>query len=190
MMIIHTDFSGPFALRTLGTTGLQVTPLSVGCAPLGNMPETFAYEVAEDQALRTIRAIFTGPINFLDTAASYGESERRLGMVIHELGGPPPGFVLVPKADRDLHTGEFTVCFGDQHKTRRQPSQFVDDHAQASFTFAIRGCRIEEVEGAGKYSANRPQGLVFGDFVGKGLRHVAKGRAADTEWGHLQTGCA
>lgn len=107
-MISHTDFSGPFALRTLGTTGLQVTPLSVGCAPLGNMPETFAYEVAEDQALGAIRAIFTGPINFLDTAASYGESERRLGMVIRELGGLPPGFVLATKADRDLHTGEFT----------------------------------------------------------------------------------
>jgi D-threo-aldose 1-dehydrogenase len=109
-MMTETTFLGPFALRTLGTTGLRVTPLSVGCAPLGNMPETFTYEVTEEQALATIRAIFTGPINFLDTAASYGEgeSERRLGMVIRELGGLPPGFVLATKADRDLHTGEFT----------------------------------------------------------------------------------
>lgn len=109
-MTTPTDFSGPFALRTLGTTGLQVTSLSIGCAPLGNMPETFTYEVGEEQALETIRAIFAGPINFLDTAASYGdgESERRLGLVIRELGGLPPGFVLATKADRDMQTGEFT----------------------------------------------------------------------------------
>lgn len=104
------DFSEPVALRTLGTTGLQVTPLCIGCAPLGSMPEAFTYEVAEEQALETIRALFAGPINFLDTAASYGdgESERRLGLVLRELGGLPPGFVLATKADRDLQTGAFT----------------------------------------------------------------------------------
>ena len=96
--------------RALGKTGLMVTPLCVGCAPLGNMPETFAYGVAEEQALATLRAVFASPINFIDTAASYGdgESERRIGMVLRELGGLPVGFVLASKADRDLHTGEFT----------------------------------------------------------------------------------
>jgi len=74
------------------------------------MPETFAYSVAEEQALATIRAIFAGPVNFIDTAASYGdgESERRLGTVLRELGGLPPGFVLASKADRNLQTGEFS----------------------------------------------------------------------------------
>jgi D-threo-aldose 1-dehydrogenase len=74
------------------------------------MPETFAYSVSEEQALTTIRAIFAGPINFIDTAASYGdgESERRIGLVLRELGGLPPGFVLATKADRDLHTGDFS----------------------------------------------------------------------------------
>jgi len=95
--------------RPLGKTGLQVTPLCIGCAPLGNMPETFAYGVAEEQALATIRAIFKSPINFIDTAASYGdgESERRVGLVLRELGGLPAGFVLASKADRDLKTGDF-----------------------------------------------------------------------------------
>src|SRR5258708_5863616 len=96
--------------RSLGTTGLMVSPLCIGCAPLGNMPETFAYEVGEERALATVRAAFAGPINFIDTAASYGdgESERRIGLVLRELGGLPPGFVLSSKADRDLTTGEFT----------------------------------------------------------------------------------
>jgi len=96
--------------RPLGKTGLAVTPLCIGCAALGNMPETFQYSVAEEQALHTIHTIFSGPINFLDTAAAYGdgESERRLGMVLQELGGLPAGFVVATKADRDLRTGEFS----------------------------------------------------------------------------------
>ena len=98
------------SLRPLGRTGLAVPPLCVGCAALGDMPETFAYSVAEEQALATIRSIFASPITFVDTAASYGdgESERRIGIVLRELGGLPPGFILSTKADRNLHTGEFT----------------------------------------------------------------------------------
>jgi D-threo-aldose 1-dehydrogenase len=73
------------------------------------MPETFAYSVAEDHALATLRAVFASPITFVDTAASYGdgESERRIGVVLEEMGGIPPGYVLATKADRDLRSGDF-----------------------------------------------------------------------------------
>jgi D-threo-aldose 1-dehydrogenase len=103
----------PLPRRTLGQTALEVTSLCIGCASLGDMPQTFAYSVGEEQALATIRTIFAGPINFLDTAASYGdgESERRIGLVLREMGGLPAGFVLASKADRNIHTGEFS---GDQ----------------------------------------------------------------------------
>src|SRR5256712_4365138 len=106
----QTEASGPLAQRPLGSTGLHVTPICIGTAPLGSMPETFAYEVPEERALATIRAFFADSLNFLDTAASYGdgESERRIGIVLGELGGLPPGFVLATKADRDLQTGIFT----------------------------------------------------------------------------------
>ena len=99
------DYVSP---RPLGTTGLLVSPLCVGCAPLGDMPKTFAYSVPEEQALAMVRAVFQSPINFLDTAASYGdgESERRIGLVLKELGGLPAGYVLATKADRDLTTDE------------------------------------------------------------------------------------
>ncbi len=106
----QTEAPEPLALRPLGSTGLQVTPICIGAAPLGNMPETFTYEVPEERAQATIRAFFAGPFNSLDTAASYGdgESERRIGSVLRELGGLPAGFVLATKADRDLQTGIFT----------------------------------------------------------------------------------
>jgi D-threo-aldose 1-dehydrogenase len=105
----------PFPLHRLGKTGLRVTTVCVGCAELGNMPETFEYTVPEAQALETLRACFQGPINFLDTAAAYGggESERRIGIVLRELGGIPHKCVLATKADRDLKTGNFS---GDQIK--------------------------------------------------------------------------
>jgi D-threo-aldose 1-dehydrogenase len=79
------------------------------------MPDTFAFSVSEQQALETLRAAFQCPINFLDTAAAYGdgESERRIGKVLAELGGLPPGYVLATKADRSLQTGDFS---GDQIK--------------------------------------------------------------------------
>jgi D-threo-aldose 1-dehydrogenase len=101
--------------RPFGSTGFQVTPLCVGAAPLGDMPETFAYSVPEDQALATVRAAFTSAINFLDTAAIYGfgESERRIGKVIREMGGLPEGFVLATKGDRDPETNSFS---GEQFK--------------------------------------------------------------------------
>ena len=99
-----------FPKRTYGLTGLEVTSICIGCAPLGDMPETFAYSVAEDVALATVRAALASPFNFLDTAASYGdgESERRIGLVLKETGGVPPGVVLDTKADRDLHTGDYS----------------------------------------------------------------------------------
>ncbi len=106
----QTEAFGPLALRPLGSTGLRVTPICIGAAPLGSMPETFAYEVPEERALATVRTFFAGPFNFLDTAASYGdgESERRIGSVLREMGGLPSGFVLATKADRNLQSGTFT----------------------------------------------------------------------------------
>lgn len=102
-VLSQLEASGLFARRPLGSTGLHVTSICIGAALLGNMPEDFAYEVSEEQALATVRAFFAGPFNFLDTAASYGggESERRIGIVLRERGGLPPGFMLGTKADRE-----------------------------------------------------------------------------------------
>jgi D-threo-aldose 1-dehydrogenase len=100
----------PSSRLPLGRTGLSVSPICVGCAPLGDMPETFEYSVSKQRAFDTLHTVFESPLNFLDTAASYGdgESERRIGEVIGEIGGLPEGCVLATKADRDLQTGDFS----------------------------------------------------------------------------------
>jgi D-threo-aldose 1-dehydrogenase len=108
--MVDSSVVDPSSRRTLGSTGLSVSPVCLGCAPLGDMPETFDYEVGEERARETLRTVFESPINFLDTAASYGdgESERRIGEVLKEMGGLPEGIVLATKADRDLTTGDFS----------------------------------------------------------------------------------
>jgi D-threo-aldose 1-dehydrogenase len=75
------------------------------------MPAAFGYEVPEERALATLRSVFDSPINFLDTAANYGdgESERRIGLAIRERGSLPPGFVLATKADRERGTNDFSA---------------------------------------------------------------------------------
>ncbi|MCL4834287.1 MAG: aldo/keto reductase [Caldilineaceae bacterium] len=140
----------PLSLRPLGDTGLQVTPLCVGGAPLGDMPETFAYSAPEDQALATVRAAFASPINFLDTAAAYGngESERRIGIVIAEMGGLPEGFVLATKGDRDLQTGDFS---GEQFKRSIEGSlqRLGLDHLQYVYIHDPEHSTFENVMGPG-----------------------------------------
>jgi D-threo-aldose 1-dehydrogenase len=96
--------------RALGATGLAVTPLCVGGGPLGSMPENFGYDVDADRGIATARRALTGPINFLDTANGYsgGESERRIGAALREIGGLPAGFVLATKVDRDPASGDYS----------------------------------------------------------------------------------
>jgi D-threo-aldose 1-dehydrogenase len=97
--------------RSLGSTGLQVTPLCIGTSPLGNMSTLYGYEVAEERAVATVEAAFDSPVNFLDTSNSYGvdgASERRIGLAIRRRGGLPAGVVLGTKVDPDPRTGDFS----------------------------------------------------------------------------------
>ncbi|MGI9609862.1 MAG: aldo/keto reductase, partial [Acidimicrobiia bacterium] len=83
-------------------------PLAFGTSALGSMPDTYGYEVDDERARATIRAIFDGPANVIDTSRNYGfgRSERRVGEVITEMGGVPDGFVVSTKLDRD-ESGRF-----------------------------------------------------------------------------------
>ena len=112
---------GPLARRPFGRTGLMVPPISVGCAPIGNMPETFGYGVSVADAVATIREALASPIPYIDTAALYGdgESERRVGLALRELGGMPAGAVLQTKQGRDPATDDYS---GETVKRRLERS--------------------------------------------------------------------
>ena len=63
----------------------------------------------KERARQTLRAILTGPANFIDTSRNYGfgRSEERIGAALREMGGKPQGFVLSTKLDRDSETNRF-----------------------------------------------------------------------------------
>ncbi len=109
------------ARKPFGRTGLSVPPIAVGCAPIGNMPEAFAYGVTEDDARATIRAALASPIPFIDTAALYGdgESERRVGLALRDLGGLPANAVLETKQGRDPNDNDYS---GETVKRRMERS--------------------------------------------------------------------
>ena len=113
---------GPISLpkTKLGNTRLAVTKICFGSSGLGDMPATYGYAVDDERAKATVRAIFDGPVNFLDTARLYGfgRSEQRIGDVIRERGGLPKGFVLSTKLDRDPQTNLF-----DASQARRSLEQ-------------------------------------------------------------------
>ena len=96
----------------LGKTRLSVSNLCFGTSGLGSMPDTYGYAVDAQRAHATVKAIFAGPVNFLDSSRIYGEgrSEQRVGDVIRERGGLPKGFVVSTKLDRDFVTGRFDAA--------------------------------------------------------------------------------
>jgi D-threo-aldose 1-dehydrogenase len=104
----------------LGRTKLKVSRLCFGTTSLSSMPDTYGYEVDAKRARDTVRAIFDGAVNFLDTSRIYGlgRSEDLIGQVIRERGGLPEGFVLSTKLDRDPETNRF-----DASQARRSVEQ-------------------------------------------------------------------
>ncbi len=107
----------------IGQTGLTVTPLSFGTSSLGNMPDTYGYAVDEAQARETLRAMFAGPVNLMDSSRNYGlgRSEALIGQVLAEMGGLPEGYVLSTKLDRDMETGRF-----DADRARRSLEESLE----------------------------------------------------------------
>jgi D-threo-aldose 1-dehydrogenase len=99
----------PIEKTPLGRTDLSVSKVCFGTSSLGDMPGTYGYDVSEGRARETVQAIFSSPVNFLDTSRIYGfgRSEERIGDVIRERGGLPEGFVLSTKLDRDPETNRF-----------------------------------------------------------------------------------
>lgn len=111
----------PLARKPFGATGLAVPPIAVGCAPIGNMPEAFAYGVTEEDAVATILAALASPIPYIDTAALYGdgESERRVGLALREVGGLPAHAFLQTKQGRDPKNDDYS---GETVKRRMERS--------------------------------------------------------------------
>ncbi|MEQ4304706.1 aldo/keto reductase [Plantactinospora sp. B6F1] len=82
----------------VGRSTVAVSPLGLGCAPIGNLYRA----VDEAEALATVRAAWECGIRYFDTAPHYGLglSERRLGDALRTL--PRDGYTVSSKVGRLL----------------------------------------------------------------------------------------
>src|SRR5256885_6835332 len=85
--------------RSLGRTGVQVSPLCLGAMNFGD-------PTPEDESLRIVDAALDGGINFVDTANVYndGESERIVGRALRE-NGRRDEVVLATKVHGEMGPG-------------------------------------------------------------------------------------
>src|SRR5437762_2592140 len=101
--------STPLPLRTLGRTGLSVSALGFGSAPLGNLYRA----VSESDAQETLDTAIKLGIRFFDTAPYYGFglSERRVGDALRG----ESNIVISTKAGRLLRPAPETETSGERH---------------------------------------------------------------------------
>lgn len=85
--IIASAPDGRSWIRPAGRTGLSLTAIGLGGAPLGSIPNLLGYKVPEDRALELVSTILRSPIGVIDTSNNYndGESERRIGKALKKV---------------------------------------------------------------------------------------------------------
>ncbi len=142
--------SDKLARRRFGSGNLMVPPIAVGCAPMGDMLDTFLYSVSEDEAIATIVEALSGPLPYIDTAALYGDgvSEQRVGEGIRAAGGLPEGAVLQTKQGRDPKTNDYS---GETVKRRMERSLELlgVDHLDAVYLHDAEWTTFEEAMAPG-----------------------------------------
>lgn len=126
----------------LGRTGLRVTRLGLGCAPLGNMFTA----LGEEQARATVAAAWDLGLRWFDTAPLYGHglSEKRLGAALK--GRPRAEFVLATKVGRLLEPGvDPESIFADTPPVRPR-FDFSHDGVLRSFEASLERLAVDSVD--------------------------------------------
>ena len=92
----------PLDTTEIGNTGLRVTRLGIGGAPIGSLFRT----VSDDDAVASVRRGLELGLNYIDTAPLYGHgiSETRLGLALQDI--PRDSFILSTKVGRVLNPVE------------------------------------------------------------------------------------
>ncbi|NKB68244.1 MAG: aldo/keto reductase [Candidatus Latescibacteria bacterium] len=96
--------------RKLGRTGVELTELSFGSAPLGNL----FVEVGEEEAQQTLGAAWDAGMRYFDTSPfyGYGKSEHRVGHFLRQ---------------RDLSSYVLSTKVGRVFKASTDPANFDQD---------------------------------------------------------------
>ena len=92
----------------LGTTGLEVSVIAVGCMSFGEPTRGgHPWSLSEEDSRPLIRQAVESGINFFDTANVYsdGSSEEIVGRALKDFAGPRDHWVLATKVFQRMHDG-------------------------------------------------------------------------------------
>ena len=119
-------------MRPLGSTGLTVSPVTLGGAPLGSMPENFGYKVAERDAIDAGRRDAGQPHpHHRHGERLLGRRERRSASAV-----PSPSAAGIPDDVLDHHEGRSrgtgTTAASRVRRSRRREHGAARDDAPAA----------------------------------------------------------
>ena len=132
----------PLEKKVLGSTGLEVTRLGLGCASLGRLDG----DTAQERATEIVHRALSLGLNLFDTAPLYGagKSEVRLGRTLQ--GVPRDTYVLATKVGRLLRTS--AELERESPGERRHPVyfDFGYDAVMRSFEESLERLGVDRVD--------------------------------------------
>jgi|SaaInlStandDraft_7_1057024.scaffolds.fasta_scaffold26397_2 D-threo-aldose 1-dehydrogenase len=137
----------PLERKVLGSTGLEVTRLGLGCAALGGLYG----DIPDEQAYAVVQRALDLGLNLFDTAPLYGagKSEIRIGEVLKTI--PRDSFVLCSKVGRVLEPvtekdkDDGTDIFGDLPPFR-PVFDFSYDGVMRSFEESLKRLQLDRID--------------------------------------------
>ena len=171
----------PAERRTLGRSGVEVTTLSFGAAPIGNFIRPFT----DAEARAMVDQSWDQGVRYFDTAALYGHglSEYRLGHALRER--PREEYVLSTKVGRVLRAaapGTFDTGLWTDTPPMAAVYDYGYDGVMRSFEDALQRLMTDHVEivylhDIDRYTHGDAQAEAFATAVGDGFRALEKLRA-------------
>ncbi|MDA0335492.1 MAG: aldo/keto reductase [bacterium] len=133
--------------KILGSTGLQVTRMGLGCAALGGLYG----DIPDEQAYAVVRRALDLGINLFDTAPLYGSGrgEQRVGEVLRQV--PRDSFVLCTKVGRVLDPVEPGDADRGQEIFENPPPfkpvfDFSHDGVMRSFDESLQRLQLDHID--------------------------------------------
>lgn len=168
----------PSERRVLGRSGVDVTTLSFGAAPIGNFIQPFT----DAEARSMVDQSWDQGVRYFDTAALYGHglSEYRLGHALRER--PREDYVLATKVGRILRPaapGTFDSGLWQDTPPMAAVYDYTYDGVMRSFEDALQRLMTDHVEivfmhDIDRYTHGDDQAEVFKTAVEDGFRALVK----------------